>query len=73
MTALLAGSLALITLAAATLVFGWLSTNESLIWASLFMSIAAGVLALVAEIRSRRLPASRAGSVTESETSEASG
>ena len=70
MTALLAGSLALITLAAGTLVFGWLSTNEALIWSSLVMSVAAGILAATAEIRSRRLPTRRSSAAATEPAAE---
>lgn len=54
MTFLIAGSVVLILASAATLVLGWTDQNESLIWASIVLSVAAAVALALAYVRSKR-------------------
>lgn len=53
MTALIGGSLLFIVGAAIALVIGWIGEDESLIWASIVASVAAGVMLALAYARSR--------------------
>ena len=59
MTALIGGSLLLIVGAAIALVIGWIGEDESLIWASIVASVAAGVMLSLAYYRSRAEAARR--------------
>lgn len=53
MTALIGGSLLLIVGASIALVIGWIGEDESLIWASIVSSVAAGVMLAMAYGRSK--------------------
>jgi|GEM_PF-2128240 hypothetical protein len=54
MTLLIAASIVLILGSAGTLVFGWTSQNESLIWSSIVLSLGAAAALAVAYVRSKR-------------------
>ena len=74
MTALIGGSLLLIVGASIALVIGWIGEDESLIWASIIASVAAGVMLALAYGRSkadaarRPPPARRAAPAPQRET-----
>lgn len=53
MTALIAGSIVLITLSATALALGWLMESAALIWASIAASVCSGVCLALAYARSR--------------------
>lgn len=72
MVVLIAASLLFIVASAGTLVWGWLNGQQTLIWTSIACSVLAGVLLLVAHLKTRRKPAvdvlgstERAGTSTE--------
>jgi hypothetical protein len=57
MTALLGGSVLLIAVSAAALVYGWLNGDDTFIWTSIVATAAAAVLVVVAYVRSSKEPA----------------
>ena len=60
MTFLVGGAVVLIVASAIALVFGWIDSNESLIWLSVGASVAAAVFLALAYHRSRSsVPSSR--------------
>jgi hypothetical protein len=58
MTYLIVGSVLLILASATALVFGWIDSNESLIWLSVASSVGAAVCLALAYHRSRSAPPS---------------
>ena len=54
MTALIAGSLVMLSAAAAALVLGWLQASGPLVWLSITASTATGLLLALAYARSRQ-------------------
>lgn len=72
MTALIGGSVLLVVASTIALVFGWSTADESLIWTSIGASIGAGVLLIVAVVRSRKSEPVAAAAASRSETSERS-
>jgi hypothetical protein len=57
MTALLGGSVLLIAVSSAALVYGWLNGDDTLIWTSIGATAGAFILVVIAYIRSSREPA----------------
>lgn len=55
MTYLIVGAVALIVASAATLGFGWITANESLVWVSISATVGAAVLLALAYYRSIRV------------------
>ena len=54
MTGLIAGAILLIVLSAATLIFGWVGSNETLIWISIAGSVGSAVCLALAYYRSKQ-------------------
>ena len=54
MTGLIAGAILLIVLSAVTLIFGWIGSNETLIWASIAGSVGSAVCLALAYYRSKQ-------------------
>lgn len=57
MVVLIGASLLFIVASAGTLVWGWLNGQQTLIWTSIACSVLAGLLLLVAHLKTRRKPA----------------
>ena len=70
MSALLAGSIALIAGSSVALIIGWLNANEGFIWTSIAATAGAFALLVLAYVRSSKLP--RAVQTTEAPAEEAS-
>lgn len=61
MTALLGGSVLLIAVSAAALVYGWLNGEDTFIWGSIVATAASAILVVIAFVRSNKEPAVATG------------